>query len=91
MLTYSVPSGTTVPSTFPFLNQYTICENTIYGPGFIPNPPFPYLLRILSTGPVFIALLEGCLCHGRLFPVFLFVKLVHVFGTVISGCSVFHS
>ena len=85
-----VPSWTTVPSTLAFSNQYIICESTIYEPGFIHTP---HLLWILSIGPVvpLLAAWKAVYAVIDCSPVFLFVKLVHVMGTVICGCSVCHS
>ena len=89
----SVPSCTTVPATLVFINQYNICESTIYEPGFIPTS-LPHLLCILSIGSVVVALLvtwKAVYPVADRSPAFLFVQLLHVIGTVISGCSVFHS
>jgi len=86
-----VPSQTTVPSTLAFINQYVICESTIYEPGFIPTP---HLLCILSIWPLDVALLvtwKAVYAVIDCSPVFLFVRLVHVMGTVVCWCSVFHS
>lgn len=83
-----VPSWTTVPSTLAFINQYIKCESIIYEPGFIPTPHF---LCILNIEPVVVALQvtwKAVYAVIDCSPVFLFVKLVHLMGTVIRGCIV---